>query len=488
MEHDLISQIQSLTQSQYENKSEEFRSKTKEVLLNALNEIVSLENTILQKQSQLKGYEKEREEILIRLTRATDDCKRLREKLVELDIMKNMEILEMKFETNRGIEKLATEKEHLLDEKINVESQYNELTLNYTALKMETVELREQADRLGTELSQKKEEVEHLKNELSLLKENLNLKTEECLLLKTIMLEEKGENESLINSLKQELEDISSKMKTVIEEKNDLTTKLKGVEGERGTLLNKLNETERDSSTLRNERDTLETKVREIEQEKASLETRVGEAAKSDEEIKEYAVRLKDITEKFDHITKEKQEIFDELTNAQINIVSLEKEKTSLKDEMDRLIVEKTGLVTKLEAVELERESLKNEKNTIKDRLNDAEKNITTIKEEAEHLNTERGTLLNKLNEIERDSSTLRNERDTLETKVREIEQEKASLETRPEEIAGADREQEALLQRLRDIAVEARMIMKEKDNEVALLKSALDAAHLRILEMLARF
>src|SRR4030042_5068534 len=121
MEHDLISQIQSLAQSQYEQKSEEFRAKAKEVLLNALNEIVSLENTIVEKQSQIKDYEKEREEILIRLTRATDDCKRLREKLIEFDIMKNMEILEMKFEKTRGIEKLTVEKEHFLDETTKVE-------------------------------------------------------------------------------------------------------------------------------------------------------------------------------------------------------------------------------------------------------------------------------------------------------------------------------------------------------------------------------
>lgn len=171
----IFRQHQSQDQSQQEDSAGQINIKNiRERFLNALKEVERLEKIIENKNKLLTTAEKEKERLLQRLNMALEDKKRLYNRLADFDIVRNMEILELKQEAKRMVgerKRLLKENESLIEEvfekdktidelrfqlqeaQINldtaietlkrVESKYNNLEADYKAIEQERDDLKE---------------------------------------------------------------------------------------------------------------------------------------------------------------------------------------------------------------------------------------------------------------------------------------------------------------------------------------------------------
>lgn len=223
MKSDLINELQLLARYQYELKLEEFSNWAKDLLLKAINEISNLETLISEKEAALRNSEKEKEDLMLRLTMATKEREQFREKLVDFDLIRNVELLELRQE----IENLTVRSNQILEEKKALNRIYNELKLSYDTVISENTSLKEMVDKLR-----------------------------------------KGKEDGDLTTILKEVER---------EEQQVLETKIKELEGEKNNLLEMLEGYKKSSDTFKEERDAFEIRVKELEEEKASVDSKLNE-------------------------------------------------------------------------------------------------------------------------------------------------------------------------------------------------------------------
>ncbi|NCO84566.1 MAG: hypothetical protein COW90_06755 [Nitrospirae bacterium CG22_combo_CG10-13_8_21_14_all_44_11] len=85
----------------------------RERFLNALKEIAHLEKTLEEKNSALASTAEEKDRLFHALNKSFEDKKRLQDRIADIDIVRNMEILDFK----AGLDKLRDERDFLLKEK-----------------------------------------------------------------------------------------------------------------------------------------------------------------------------------------------------------------------------------------------------------------------------------------------------------------------------------------------------------------------------------
>lgn len=328
----IFRQHQSQDQSQQEDSTGQINIKNiRERFLNALKEVERLEKIIENKNKLLTTAEKEKERLLQRLNMALEDKKRLYNRLADFDIIRNMEILELKqgakmmlderkrlLKENESLIEEVFEKDKTIDElrfqlqeaQINldtaietlkkVESKYNNLEANYKVIEQERDDLKEKLS--GAELREHREkgvkegdvlikDIESRYNELetnyrTIEQEKDKLKEELSMMEQDLIQKTKAEAESEISFLSSLLEEEKKEEERLNNEIINLGKALQLKEQEllsKDQVISKLKEQrEKDISgyqatieRLTAERDEFNFKLIEAEQEKDALQGRL---------------------------------------------------------------------------------------------------------------------------------------------------------------------------------------------------------------------
>jgi len=264
MEPDLITELQTLGRYQYDYRPEDFIAKAKEVIIKAINEILKLEKGISEKEAEIRRYETERGDLIERLTMAIKEREQLRERLVEFDIIRNAELLELKHE----IENLTTRTNKILEEKKVLESRYNEL--------LPLAE--EEKNRLLAMLEEFKKDLNTIKDERDAFEIRVKGLEEEKALLEINLMDSKRVDEDN-RRLLQRLQEMTGELANVREERDRIEQALKDAEA---TIVT----TKADVERLVTEKEGLLEKLKEAERAMAHLKFLIEE---KESEMNRYA-------------------------------------------------------------------------------------------------------------------------------------------------------------------------------------------------------
>ncbi|MBI4685138.1 MAG: hypothetical protein HY755_08045 [Nitrospirae bacterium] len=202
----------------------------RERLLKALKEIAHLEEITEDKNTQIAISAKEKDRLIHALHKAFEERKILHDRLADLDILRNMEILELK----QGIESiqdrentLLEENKHLNENILDLEKTIDDLRAEVEKKELELKEaqndeLKERLDSLSSEPAKKTDSGSEQQNEIEEFKRII---TE----LRGLVHEKTEENLSLNNEIsvmKNRLEEIKSERDQVVSEYKDKTSRL----------------------------------------------------------------------------------------------------------------------------------------------------------------------------------------------------------------------------------------------------------------------
>jgi chromosome segregation ATPase len=267
--------------------------KMKDKFLAIAKEKRNLENIILQQNDMLKKLEKEKSDNTQNLKQYAENNKKMKEKLIDFDMLRNEEISDLK----KQIERLLQENKKQMSEKDLI---FKNLDRDQQNISFTTQQLTET-------LTQEKLELETL-----LSKANKELK----------------DKDSFIDSLKDKLENITANINQLTKEKEELTSKIILTHGSIDELHNLIEEKVNE--------------IREVKQERDELSLMKQERTQTEEELNQkiltYEKELSELNTDIDEITLSMEEKVKENEETKERVSLLEQQLTLKENEMNESV------------------------------------------------------------------------------------------------------------------------------------------------------
>ena len=263
----------------------------------------------------------------------------------------------------------------------------------------------------------------NMKNEIITQKENISKANNEISLLQN----KNNEKDEQINSLTKEKDILNKNYKDLLNKYNQQLTNTKEKEKRASIAIQNLNLTGENLKLANMSKDQLISLI--IEKDKY---------LKMTEDLN------KDLNEKIEKITKEKNLIEEECNTLKLNIVDLEKKISLLEQDnehinkdKENLILEKNNLIADLQKEKEQKENYIKELETLKEEINELNQKINTYKNVINNLTTENNTkdeniknLENKITSLQSQLSDIENQKNELFEKYKElIDKSNAQLE-----------------------------------------------------------
>jgi chromosome segregation ATPase len=421
----------------------------RERFLNALKDIERLEKMLEEKNTMLAVSAKEKDRLIHAVNKAFEDKKRLHDRLADFDVLRNMEIAELK----QGIEKIAIEKDHLLKESETLledlfkrdktidelraeierkviqlkdtqndlltaieamrktESKYKEIEAKYRAIEQERDNLKERLDALmgiqkleGLSFSERqvnKEDfkpedkniveqqsiIERLSAEISELNIKLINSNKEAAELKQEKIEIEDINSDLEHRMN-ELKDIISGLKVTIETETNKNTSLKN---EMTAVISLLDEKDKEKDNLNNKIIGLERDLQLKGEDISTLRTLY------DADTKKFLSGIEKLTVEKAEISRDLEEIKEELESHKKSIgVSIAE-----KEAVETRLSEALGRIGSLEAKNAEYlRELSSKSEIFSELRQQIESDVLKYQADIEKLTAERDELNIKLTDV----------------------------------------------------------------------------------------
>lgn len=496
----LLNQLLSQDQPQYKHSAGQLNIKNiRERFLNALKEVSRLEKVLEEKNTLLATSAKEKERLIHAINKAFEDKKRLHDRLADFDIVRNMEIAELR----QGVEEIMSGRHRLLKENEDIVEDIFERDktideLRYTIEKKE-LQLQEVQTDLYTaietmrDIESKYKDMETqykgIEQEKNILKEKLNAaidqqetgvseETEEYRRLLEISTSEKEAVERQLSWLRQQRAIDISEYQSMAAETKDLNLKLTEAERElsllkeenaAGEILKEVEERYNDLEVkyklIEGERDGLKEKLSRMENEISLLNSLLSESEKEKESFNTEGVSFGKTLELKDKEIEDLKSQFNADTRKHIL-------------EIERLTDEKVSLEADIGEI---REELERKDKSISELEEQTDKDISEHQVAIEKLTAEKDELNLKLTEVEKELALIKEENIAIEA-LREVESRYKELEVKH---TGTEEERDILKDKLdmiahdiaqkAEIEAEYRNKIEELDSIIAALKITVD-------------
>ncbi len=353
-------------------KSEsENSSKIKDKFLAVAKEKSHLETIILHQTDIIKKLEKEKSSLTDTTKRLSEDIKNMKEKLLDFDLLRNMEISELK----KKIETLMPKNKKLAEEKeLILKNRYIEnLLKEKQKLENHLLEAEKELKDKDTLINRITEEQGKINvDNIPLIKEKEELNSKITSMQETI-----DELQNLINVKETEIKETEINL-------SNAETRIEEIEAERASLENNYREIEHERHTLKTQLDALSEQISGLSQEKSDIDDGLNQKINSyTSEISELRDKIDELSLSLEEKIKENEEIKEGLSVSNLQSTQVEKELHEKISSMMNELSQKDEILTeKTEAHEKEKEDL-----LVK--ISEYESNISKLEDEYRKIKTE---------------------------------------------------------------------------------------------------
>lgn len=446
-------------QSLYDNNPDELASSDlKDKFLTLAKEKTALESVILQQTDTIKKLEKENVNLSQTLKQFAENNKKMKEKLLEFDILRNMEISELK----KKIETLIMENKKLISEKEIVlqnldRDQGNILLKNnqlIDLLKKEKLELENLLDRAKEELRNK----DAVLNSLEAEQKNVDTG-------KTQLIKEKEELAGKITSMQETVKELLSSVEIKeikLAEKEDslsnATSRIQQIESELSSLKGSHIQLENENNALKAEKGLLSEQLADLTGEKSSIEE--GQTRK----ILSYSEEIADLKTDVDELTSSMEEKIKYIDELNEKVALLNKELSHKDVELHEKI---PLLLAKINELSVSIDRKMEENSLFTKELFDLNQKLTGLHEEL----TQKDELLIEI------SSEYKKEREELLAKINDLETDKERIENESKNLYAG-------IEEIRDRESEYKNLFEESDKDRKELEEQLSEALKKIVDL----
>ena len=442
-------------QSLYDNNPDESASSgLKDKFLTLAKEKTALESVILQKTDTIKRLEKEKANLSQMLKQFAENNKKMKEKLLGFDILRNMEISELK----KKIETLIIENKKLISEKEivlqNLDRDQENILLKSNqmieSLKKEKLELENLLSRANEERRNK----DAILNSIRAEQENVAVD-------KIQLIKEKEELNSKIISMQETIKELQISIETKEIEILNLSkasVRNEQIEAEFSSMRKSHSKVEQERNALKAEVDLLSEQLSALTREKSTGEEGLNQKIISyNKEISELKTDVDELTSSME----EKIKYIDEL-NEKVSLLSkgLSHKDVELHEKIPLLLA-------KIDELSVSIDRKMEENSLFTKELFDLNEKISALHDE----------LIQKDELLIEISTDYKNEREELITKIRDIETDKNQIENENKKLY-------ADIEEIRNKKTETQSLFEESDKDKKELEEQLSEALQKILDL----
>ncbi|MEW6109056.1 MAG: hypothetical protein AB1632_07830 [Nitrospirota bacterium] len=430
----------------------------KDKFLTVAKEKSYLESIILQQNDVIKRLEKEKNDLAVSLRKFADSNKKMKEKLLDFDILRNMEISELR----KKIETLIDENKKLLYEKETVLKNLDSDPKNISIKDKHIIEsLLNEKKEIGALLDTAKEE---LKSKDAFLA-GIDDERERLISDKNQLIKEKEDLGDKILSMQDEINELGGlielKDNEIREIKNDLsgrTIRTEQIEAELSSMQSGYRKIEEERNELRIQLDSVSGHLSDLKKERSQIEEDMNR------KIKTYHEEISELKTDIDELTSSIEDKIRHIDELNEKVSALGRELSNKDVELHEKI---PFLLAKIDELSASIDRKMEENSLFAKELSDLNDRISVLNEEL----TQKNELLIEISEH------YRREKDELASRISEFE-------IKAEQLEGEKSKLRSEIDEMTDRTSEYADLYKETERDKKEIEAQLSGALKRILEL----